>query len=230
MRIELDLFQNGQKFLENSMSQKLALKYSFIKNFVIENGYNMEIQWQNDVCFDEIDESDFLREIAWVILSSGMKESVINNLFGNISECFFNWVSSDLIVKNKNKCFNDALKYFNNKNKISAIIFAAEKINNVGFRPFKQEISLDPLNKLQELHYIGPVTVYHLVKNIGLPYAKPDRHLKRIAANEGYSDVQQFCDDVSVLTGDSKPVVDIVFWRFATITNNYLDFFKDFDE
>lgn len=190
----------------------------------------MEINWQADVSFDDINESDFLREISWVILSSGMRESVIHNIFGNISECFYNWASSEIIVKNKNKCYHNALEYFNNKNKISAIIYAAEKIENLGFSNFKDEISEDPLNKLQELHYIGPVTVYHLVKNIGLPYAKPDRHLKRIAKNEGYLDVQQFCHDVAVLTGDSKPVVDIVFWRFATITDNYLDILTNFDD
>lgn len=212
------------------MSQKLALKYSFIKNFLIENGYSMEIDWQASVSFDDINESDFLREISWVILSSGMRESVIHNIFGNISECFYNWASSEIIVKNKNKCYHNALEYFNNKNKISAIIYAAEKIENLGFSNFKDEISEDPLNKLQELQYIGPVTVYHLVKNIGLPYAKPDRHLKRIAKNEGYLDVQQFCYDVAVLTGDSKPVVDIVFWRFATITDNYLDILTNFDD
>lgn len=204
------------------MSQKLALKYSFVKNYVVENGYGPEIEWQTSVHFDEIDESDFLREIAWVILSSGMRETVIRNLFENISKCFFNWISSELISENKDKCFLKALNYFNNENKISAIIYAAETINDIGFYQFKQDIVGDPINKLQELPYIGPVTVYHLVKNIGLPYAKPDRHLTRIAKKEGFNDVQLFCEEISKLTGDSKPVVDIVFWRFATIANDYL--------
>lgn len=212
------------------MSNKLALKYLFIKDFLIENGFENEINWQASVCFGEIDESTFLKEIAWVILSSGMKETVIRNIFGNISKCFFNWVSSKLITENKDKCFYRALRYFNNKNKISAIISNAEKIYNIGFYEYKKVITKNPIKKLQELHYIGPITVYHLVKNIGLPYAKPDRHLKRIAKKEGYSDVQEFCHDISKLTGDSKPVVDIVFWRFATITSDYLDALSIFDE
>jgi hypothetical protein len=212
------------------MSNKLASKYSFIKNYVIKCGFAEEINWQTNVCFNELNESIFLREIAWVILSSGMKETIIRNIFDKISKSFFNWTSSKLIVENKNKCFQKAIKYFNNRNKISAIIYAAEKINKIGFNQFKKIISENPIDRLQEFYYIGPVTVYHLVKNIGLPYAKPDRHLKRIAKKEGYSDVQKFCHDISKLTGDSKPVVDIVFWRFATITNDYLDVLSIFDE
>lgn len=212
------------------MSSNIAFKYSFIKNHLIKNGFAEEINWQANVCFDEVDETSFLREIAWVILSSGMRETIIRNIFGKISKCFFNWSSSELIVKNKEKCFCEALKHLNNKNKISAIISAAKEINTMGFYQFKKVISENPVEKLQELSYIGPVTVYHLVKNIGLPYAKPDRHLKRIAKKEGYSDVQKFCHEVSKLTGDSKPVVDIVFWRFATITRNYLDVLSIFDK
>lgn len=212
------------------MVNNLALKYSFIKNFLIKNGYQEEIEWQESVCFDQVDESVFLREIAWVILSSGMKESVIRNIFENVSECFFNWISARLITQNKEECFQKAVKHFNNKNKVSAIIFAAEKINEIGFCQLKSALIEEPFKKLQEFPYIGPITVYHLVKNIGLPYAKPDRHLKRIAKNEGYTDVQKFCGDVSKFTGDSKPVVDIVFWRFATITNEYLDILSFFDK
>jgi len=212
------------------MLNKLAYKYTFIKSYLIENGFAEEIEWQAKIHFDEINESIFLREIAWVILSSGMKESVIRNIFENVSECFFNWISAGLITQNKEECFQKALKHFNNKNKVSAIIFAAEKINEIGFCQLKSALREEPFEKLQEFPYIGPITVYHLAKNIGLPYAKPDRHLKRIAKNEGYTDVQKFCHDVSKLTGDSKPVVDIVFWRFATITNDYLDVLSLFDE
>lgn len=212
------------------MYNKLASKYLFIKKHLIDCGYAEEINWQANVCFDEIDESCFLRELAWVILCSGMRETVIRNVFSGISECFLNWISSEYIVKNKSECYYQALKYFNNENKISAIIRAADEIDSIGFHLFKETIRENPIEKLQEFSYIGPVTVYHLVKNIGLPFAKPDRHLKRIAKKEGYSDVQKLCHDVSKLTGDSKPVVDIVFWRFATITRDYLDVLSYFDD
>lgn len=205
------------------MSNKLISKYLFAKTIVIDEGYSAEIGWQSNIKFDDLNESIFLRELAWVVLSSGMRERVVRNLFSKISDCFFNWESAKLIVDNEDKCFREAIRYFNNKPKISAIIDSARRINCIGFYKIKKIISKNPIGTLREFSYIGPVTVYHLAKNIGLPLAKPDRHLTRIANKEGYSDVQMFCNEISKLSGDSIPVVDIVLWRFATIENDYLN-------
>lgn len=205
------------------MSSEFFSKYKFAKTIVIDEGYADEIFWQSNLEFDDLNESNFLREIAWVVLSSGMKERVIRNLFGKISDSFFNWESAEIIVENEAKCFNKSIKYFNNESKISAILDSAHKINTLGFSQLKKMIEKNPIDTLLQFYYIGPITVYHLAKNIGLPLAKPDRHLKRIANMEGYSDVQTFCYEISKVSGDSIPVVDIVLWRFATIEPDYLN-------
>jgi hypothetical protein len=198
----------------------LLSEYLFAKRLVISHGYDKEILWQLSTSFDELDESIFLRELAWVILSSGMREAIIRRIFKDISACFFNWTSARCIVVNKEACFEKAIKYFNNKPKINAVICGAHKINNEDFVDFKDRIYKNPLDTLQEFPYIGPVTVYHLAKNIGLPVAKPDRHLIRIARNFGFNDVQLLCRHISELSGDSIPVVDIVLWRYAVISND----------
>jgi len=214
----------------NNMFPGFISKYFFAKTIVINEGYSAEISWQSNQRFEALDESTFLKELAWVVLSSGMKERVIRNLFGMISDCFFNWKSAKLIVDNEDRCFDESIKYFNNKPKISAIIDSAQKINRTGFSHIKKMIGENPVETLQEFSYIGPITVYHLAKNIGLPLAKPDRHLTRIANLEGYSDVQKFCDEISRISGDSVPVVDIVLWRFATIEKDYLNVLSTVDD
>ncbi len=205
------------------MSAEFISKYLLAKTIVMDEGYSDEIAWQSNVRFEDLDESTFLKEFAWVVLSSGMKEQVVRNLFGRISDSFFNWKSAKFIVDNEGYCFHEAIKYFNSKPKISAIINSARKINSLKFPQLKKMISKKPIETLQEFSYIGPVTVFHLAKNIGLPLAKPDRHLTRIANMEGYSDVQRFCCEISEMSGDSVPVVDIVLWRFATIEKDYLN-------
>lgn len=205
------------------MVSSLLLKYVFAKTIVQDEGFRDEILWQSNLCFDDLDESTFLREIAWVILTCGMKEAIIRDRFEAISSCFFHWSSALKITCNREKCETSALKIFHNKQKISAIIDAADQVNAMGFGKLKKKIQSNPVTFLQTFDYIGPVTVYHLAKNIGLPVAKPDRHLVRIAQQENYGDVQSFCGEVSRLSGDSVPVVDIIFWRFATIDNDYLN-------
>lgn len=211
------------------MNEELEIKYRFAKTIVLDEGYEDEILWQSRLCFNDLTESTFFRELAWVILTCGMKESIIRDRFEAFSNCFFNWSSAKKIVGNKEKCTRESLKIFNNPAKISAIINAASIIDSIGFVRLKQKIANNPIETLRGFSYIGPVTAFHLAKNIGLQVAKPDRHLVRIARMEKYHDVQTFCSDISKLSGDSIPVVDIVFWRFATIEHDYLNVLSSLD-
>lgn len=201
---------------------KLGARYLVVKKLLIDRGFQSEILWQSSICFEDLNETDFLRELAWVILSSGMREQVIRKLFPKISFCFYNWSSAKAITDNAEICFRNAINQFNHKSKIAAIIYGARKLESTNFNNFKNKINQNPIEALQQFPYIGPVTVFHLAKNIGLPVAKPDRHLVRIAHQEGFHDVQDFCRQISQESGDCIPVVDIVLWRFANIEKNYL--------
>ncbi|NPE28134.1 hypothetical protein HNV12_09205 [Methanococcoides sp. SA1] len=205
------------------MDYELLQKYNFAKTIVTDQGFHDEISWQAKVSFEDLDEKTFLREFSWVVLSSGMKNTVIEKKFNLISNCFYKWESASLIAKNCRKCYESAIQIFNNKAKMNAIIDVASRINKQGFSKIKKLIKKNPIQFLQEFKFIGPITVYHLAKNIGLDFAKPDRHLQRIAAMHEYSDVQSFCRDISKHIGDSVPVIDIVYWRFATIEPDYIN-------
>lgn len=212
--------------IENTYQKPdLATAYFFIKDAVLKAGFGEEISWQASVKFENITESDFLSEYAWVALSAGMKERVIRKRFQYVSYAFFHWESAKIIATNEDSCRRLALRYFNNRRKIEAIISTARDIASLGFSCFKEAIYSNPLEVLQALPFIGPVTRYHLAKNIGLPFAKPDRHLVRLATYAGYGDVQEFCGDICMYTGDSIPVVDLVLWRFAVTTESYLKVF-----
>ena len=209
----------------NKKMHNIMTAYQTAKETVIRAGFMDEISWQESVNFYDVTESYFLREHAWVTLSAGMREKVIRHLFQAISSSFYDFESAEIIVENKSHCRYIALKHFNNPRKVDAMILMAHKISSEGFNHFKESLYLNPLEILQSLPYIGPITCYHLAKNIGLQVAKPDRHLTRLANHAGYGDVQTFCKDISLHSGDSIPVVDIVLWRFAYITESYLSVF-----
>jgi hypothetical protein len=196
--------------------------YRSVKCSVIQNGYLQEIAWQANRDFCDITETDFLREGAWVILSSGMKESVIRKIFPAMSDCYYSWESAEKIVEHADHCRRKALGVFNHRGKIAAISDLAFRVVESGFSDLKSQIAENPMVALETLPYIGPVTSYHLAKNLGIAVAKPDRHLVRIARHLGYDDVQDMCLDLSEASGDSVPVVDVVLWRYATIRSDYL--------
>lgn len=206
---------------------KLLRNYNFAKEHVINCGFADEIKWQEKIEFKCINETDFLRESAWVILCSGMRENIVRKHFNNISLCFFEWESADKILWMKKHCIENARKYFNNLQKMTAIVSAAEKIVDYGFEKLKDMLAESPIETLQAFPFIGPVTSYHLAKNLGLPFAKSDRHLARLSNSLGFSDVQILCENISYISGDAIPVVDIVLWRFATLRDDYINVFNN---
>lgn len=194
----------------------LALElYGQAKAFIDTAGYSEEVQWQRARSFLDLTETDFLRETAWVIFCSGFREDIVRRCFDLLSLCFCDWESADEIVTNSKPCRSTALVLFGNHRKIDAVIGAARRVKDVGFSELKEAVLDDPIAELQNFPYIGPITSWHLAKNLGFRVAKPDRHLARLSSLLGFSDAHGLCEAVASSTGDSVDVVDIIFWRFA---------------
>jgi len=204
----------------------LSERYLTAKETVIERGFAPEVDWQTTASFHDINETDFLRESSWVILSAGMRETVIRQRFPAISAAFLNWTGAEEIHRNKTKCRNDALSVFAHSRKISAIISLATKVFSKGFERIKSDIRAGGTEYLQEFDYIGPITCFHLAKNLGLDVVKPDRHLVRLAIAAEYESPLELCREISEETGDRLAVVDLVLWRFATIQADYAQLFR----
>jgi hypothetical protein len=200
----------------------LASAYARAKLKVLASGYAPEILWQETLRVQELTEVDFLRECAWVILSSGMRESVIRRKFSDIGKAFFDWASAQQIVSHRDHCIRAALPFFRHERKIEAIAQSAQIVFSKGFEVLRDEIACDPIGTLRQFPYIGPATSYHMAKNIGLPFVKPDRHLRRLAALSGYERPSDLCSAIADYIGDPVSVVDIVLWRFATLHPDYL--------
>lgn len=203
--------------------EKLANFYMDAKLFVVAAGYSSEIDWQEQQKIANINESDFLREGAWVILSSGMRETIVRRRFKNISEAFFEWESAEKIVRQEKRCIKDAFQYFRHLPKLKAIVNIAIHLFENGFDRVIESIKQGGLDYIMRFPYMGPATSCHFAKNLGLPLAKPDRHLLRITQKMGYSSPQELCSTIAEQTGDKISVVDIVLWRFATLVPNYLE-------
>jgi len=199
----------------------LADVYMTAKEAIIQAGFSHEIDWQAEVDFDKINECDFLREAAWVILSSGFRESVLRTKFRSISEAFLNWKSAKDIVKHQNLCRAEALSCFGHTGKIDAILQIAARIAKSGFHSFKNQIKQFGVSQLQKLPYIGPITCFHLGKNLGLNVVKPDRHLVRAAKSARARSVQELCEAIQQVVGDPIAVIDLVIWRYATINPRF---------
>lgn len=194
-----------------------AQAYIMAKKRVLTAGFGWEILWQRTRQLNAMTETVFLREIAWVILSTGMREAVVRSKFPFVSQAFLEWRSARQIARKAEHCKSRAFPHFGHMPKLNAIVSVAHLISRRGFETVKAEIQRDPVLVLSLFPYIGPVTSTHLAKNLGVSVAKPDRHLSRMSHLFGYNDAQTLCQTISSFTGDPIGVVDIVLWRFATI-------------
>lgn len=141
----------------------------------------------------------FAAEAIWVILCSGMKAQIARKIQEKVT---------DAILDNR-----PVSSVFGHKGKAAAI----DNIWKNRDRLFDEyEQAEDKLTYLQGLPWIGPITKYHLAKNLGMDVAKPDRHLVRIAESYGI-DTFQLCRKLSEETGFKIATVDYVIWRAANL-------------
>jgi len=200
--------------------------YLTARETVVKEGFATEIDWQDSRNLNSLTEPQFLEEFTWVVLSSGMRESVIRGLFSRVSEAFLSWESAKAITRKSTSCRNDALRIFNNKGKINAVMATCKIIANTGFYKFRDEIENNGVDFISTLNFMGPATSYHLAKNIGLDVVKPDRHLVRIAQSARFKTPAALCSKIAEQTGDKVSVIDIVLWRYATLDRSYISFFE----
>lgn len=175
-----------------------GVDYLAIKGQLIIDGYSHEIDWQTNLqpCDNEV---TFANEAIWVILNSGFKEQIARMVWNSIQSAWDHGKPTSFAFKHVGK------------------VAAIDYIKQNGTRLFDEYcVSMDKLEYLQSLPFIGKITKYHLAKNLGIDCVKPDRHLERIAKIHG-STPNGLCRKISNETGDKVSVVDIVLWRAANL-------------
>jgi len=188
--------------------------YFDAKRQLVDQGFAAEISWQERQKPTSITEENFLREAAWVVYCSGFREATVRRCFDYLSLCFFDWSSAHDIATNGSACVSAAMNAFANRRKHEAVVTIASRVAAVGFKSFKRQLLNAPVQTLQGLPFLGPVTAVHLAKNIGFDIAKPDRHLVRLKDQLGFTNVSEMCQVISTESGDPVKVVDLVLWRF----------------
>lgn len=159
-----------------------------------EAGYGAAIDWSETIP-TPADADAFAAEAIYVIINSGFKNAIAKPIFDRCIAALRAGLSS--------------ATEFGHPGKQSAIdqiwsdraeIFTAYQANP------------DKLAYLGSLPWVGPVTRFHLEKNLGGGYAKPDVHLERLARRE-MTDTHKLCARLARETGYRVATIDTVLWR-----------------
>ena len=180
-----------------------------------EEEHSDEVAWANSITpetFKTLRSKRFLSEYCWVVYASGFKVSTVETIFPALKTAFKEFDLEELARMKSTKA---VLAIFNNERKANSFLEGSKAIAQEGFSTFKKRLQSTGIDMLEELPGIGPITKYHLAKNIGLAdEAKPDIWLVR-AADACSASVQELVTFLSDKYGLSRHAVDVILWRYG---------------
>lgn len=197
------------------MKQAAAVRMFESAKTYCEAVYPDEVDWAKSISpetFKNLRSKRFLYHYCWVVYASGFKVSTIEAIFPDLKIAFKDFELEDLA---KMKSIKPVLAIFNNERKATSFLEGSKVIAKEGFSAFKKRLQNAGMDKLEELPGIGPITKFHLAKNIGLvDEAKPDVWLVR-AADACSSTVDELVAFLSEKYSMSCHAVDVILWRYG---------------
>lgn len=169
-------------------------RYGRIELLLREAGYGPIMEWSENIA-EPTDSEAFARETTFVVCGSGFRNALAVPI---VERCM-------LALRNG----HSAATEFGHPGKAKAIdyIWANRDALFAGYCAEENTIEY-----LQTMPWIGPITAWHLAKNLGGDHAKPDVHMERLARREKTTTFE-LCARLSRETGRKISRIDTVLWR-----------------
>ena len=169
-------------------------RFRMIEALLRQVGYGPIIDWSENIR-PPADADAFAREAVFCICNSGFRNAVAAPI---VERCM------DAL-----RAGQSAATEFGHEGKTNAIdvIWAEREVLFAAYRATEDKLAF-----LRQLPWIGPVTCYHLEKNLGGDYAKPDVHMERLARREKTT-TRKLCRRLARLTGYRVATIDTILWR-----------------
>lgn len=204
--------------ISKEIRRKVLDVYEYAKEITQQTGYVKNVEHLKDLMnkkpYKTINTDGFLREYLWVVFTCGFKADTVKKHWTEIKSmcCDFD------ISKTKQYSFDELLEMspIKNKKKVKAVKKSCEIINDCFINKVHNiEGAENAKSLLKKLPFIGEVTVYHIMRNIGIDCFKPDRHIVNIKEELGISGEDLFNIILSECEEEFIGVVDHILWRAA---------------
>lgn len=166
--------------------------------------------------FAEVSLERFFREYVWTVHTSGFSAKAVSKFWDPLIKAYESPWSIDTMALDE--IIARVSPVVNNPSKIKSVWDTSKQLirgyHQWGWDEYKY-LSCRTPDLLTQFNHIGPITKYHLARNIGLlDFVKPDLHLERMAKFWGYSSPLAMCQDAR----DDAPLGlrDLVLWQTAS--------------
>lgn len=204
--------------LTDSYSDYFSKSFEFVNQY-----YKEDFDRISNTRFESISVEKFYQEYCWAVCTSGFNAKIVSKFFEKL---FFSLKPLQKVIASNDKNVNtldvvvESLSCFNNKRKIKAMIDCAfilgENVEKYSWEEYRNT-KLNSPDKLEALPFIGPITCFHLARNIGLlNNVKPDLHLVRMASNWGFNSSQDLCIAIQKQFDLPLGIIDLILWYGAS--------------
>jgi hypothetical protein len=168
-----------------------------------------DTSWVHENSPEEITPEKFFGEYIWVVYASGFSVNRLEQLRESLYDAYGDYET--LTGSRKQTVLN----VINNQRKWNAIYRTARMMQESSWDEFKERY-LNSIESMTALDFIGPVTKFHLARNLGYNCAKPDRWMCKIADKLGWPNVDSMCMYLAEKHGFELKEIDIILWEYAS--------------
>jgi len=159
--------------------------------------------------------SDCLATFAGAVHGSGISYRTLRVLWPRLEQAY-RYFQPDDIALHRRAVTNAALRVINYPAKVNAVVKTAGLLADQPYDEFVDTYLVSP-DAIGQLPFMGKALRYLMARNCGLPYAKPDVHLLRLADRFGYGrDVQTMCENIGSAVDEPVGYVDVVLFTYAS--------------
>lgn len=181
--------------------------FSEAQRYCRERDY--DTKWVYKVSPDTIAPQEFFEEYIWVVYACNFDVTHLEDLWKPLREAYGKYDSLDRTSR------QGVLDVINSERKWNAVYRTALIMQGFGWNEFRK-LCLDEIDSMTSLGFIGPVTKFHLARNLGFDVAKPDRWMCRIANRLGWESVNSMCEYLSKKYSMSMKEIDITLWKYVS--------------
>lgn len=222
----MELYKPLQNLSFNLSTDLEPLVYFKLANSFVQTHHKEDFDRIANTNFDTISPEFFFNEYIWVVYASGFSSKIVSKLYPKLLDAY-KPARDEFLDCNKYRIDNEArewckkkpLSIIANKAKVNAVFEMSGREGSIlscfgSWDEYKQ--SIDNPTKLQRLPYIGPITCYHLARNLGqLEWVKPDLHLTRLAKHWGFTDPIDMCKTIQKEVNMPLGLIDLVLFYAA---------------
>lgn len=236
--------------MKNTSTKYLKSIFEDLEQSLFENSFDKRLLVSTlkpfrNVKFKKQEDDWYYRKVVEVTFYSGFKAQTVSNKLENILNTFKSishvskWSKEKLakvynqenIIKNKQKidaCWKNAKVFNDIIQEFGSFYKYLESYGDLSSEKVLEKLRIDLINRF---FYIGDITSYHFMTDLGLNVVKPDRVLVRIFQRLGLIHVEnndsektnyellEIAREISRITGNNIRYVDIIFVLYGQVSS-----------